>query len=201
MWDRIERLSAPAAEALTLAEVKAHCRIDHDAEDALLARAIKAARDTVEGPDGAGLALIAAQWQMRLDRLMGEIWIPMGPVLSIDAVRYLDEAGVMQTVQPAGYQWRKGRFEARIKPAYGLSWPIVRERYDAAHITFTAGFPGTDQIPPDLSAIPEPLRIAMLMLIGHWYEQRETVVIGEVPAEIQHGFKELLGRYRVGRFA
>jgi uncharacterized phiE125 gp8 family phage protein len=155
----------------------------------------------VEGPDGAGLALVASQWQLRFDCLAGEIWIPMGPVLSIDSVAYLDDAGVLQIVPSADYQWRKGRFEARIKPAYGLTWPTVRHRYDAARVTFTAGFPGTELETPNVAMIPEALRTAMLMMISHWNEHRETVVLGEVPSEVQHGFRDLVNRYRVGRFA
>jgi uncharacterized phiE125 gp8 family phage protein len=199
MWDRIERLTAPAVEPLSLGEVKEACRIDGPDQDGFLTRAIRAARDLIEGPDGAGLVLVASHWRMRLDGLAGELWIPMGPVITIDSVQYLDDAGALQTVAPADYQWRTGRFEARIKPAYGLSWPTVRCQYDAVRVTFTAGFAGTEQEPPSLAMIPEPLRIAMLMLIGHWHEHRETVVVGQLPSEIQFGFKDLINRYRVGR--
>jgi hypothetical protein len=49
--------------------------------------------------------------------------------------------------------------------------------------------------------VPSPLKTAMLMLIGHWYENRETMVLGQIPAEIQFGFADLVNRHRVGRFA
>jgi uncharacterized phiE125 gp8 family phage protein len=201
MWDRIERLSQPAVEPLSLADVKGHGHIDAADEDSFYSRAIRAARQVIEGPNGAGLVLVASQWRLSFDGMPAEIWIPMGPVLSIDAVAYRDEAGVARTLDPARYQWRKGQFEARIKPAYGLTWPTVRDQYDAVQVTFTAGFPGTEETPPKLSAIEEPLNIAMLMLIQHWNANRETVVIGEIPAEIQLGFNRLLNGYRVGRFA
>jgi uncharacterized phiE125 gp8 family phage protein len=201
MWDRIERLSQPAVEPLSLADVKGHGHIDASDEDGFYRRAIKAARQVIEGPNGAGLVLVASQWQLALDGMPAEIWIPMGPVISVDSVTYRDEAGTLQTLPPVRYQWRKGTFEARIKPAYGLTWPTVRGQYDAVQVTFTAGFPGTERDPPELAAIEEPLNIAMLMLIQHWNANRETVVIGEIPAEIQLGFNRLLNGYRVGRFA
>jgi uncharacterized phiE125 gp8 family phage protein len=201
MWDRIERLSQPAVEPLSLADVKGHGHIDAGDEDGFYSRAIRAARQLIEGPNGAGLALVASQWRLRLDAMPAEIWIPMGPVIAIDTVAYRDHAGVLQTLDPAAYQWRQGQFEARIKPAHGLSWPAVRSQYDAVQVTFIAGFPGTDAEPPDLTAIEEPLLIAMLMLIQHWNFNRETVVIGQIPAEIQFGFNSLVNRYRVGRFA
>ena len=41
----------------------------------------------------------------------------------------------------------------------------------------------------------------MLMLIRHWDANRETVVVGQMPAEMPLGFTNLVNRYRVGRFA
>ena len=201
MWDRIERLTEPAVEPLTLAEVKQQCRVDTSDDDAFLQRAIKSAREVIEGPHGAGIVMIASQWQMRLDWLTPEIWIPTGPVISIDAVAYVDEAGALQTFSAERYQWRKGSFEARIRPAYGLSWPTVRRVFDAIRVTFTAGYAATDADPPSVDLVPSSLKTAMLMLISHWYEHRETVVIGQVQAEIEHGFNALVNRHRVGRFA
>ena len=202
MWDRIAQLTAPAVEPLSLAEVKAHCRVDASHEDDFLTRAIRAARQLLEGPHGAGLALVAAEWQLRLDAFPAEIWVPMGPVLSIDAIEYLGAGGALQTVAPERYQWRQGTYEARIKPLPALSWPVqAHGRYDSVRVTFTAGFPGTQENPPNLAAIPEPLLKAMLMLVSHWNEHRETAVIGQVPAEVQFGFNDLVNRARVGRFA
>src|SRR5262245_19607029 len=110
MWDRLERLSQPATEPLTLADVKAHTRVDGNDEDAFLTRAIRAARQVIEGPNGAGLVLVASRWRLALDCMPAEIAIPMGPVLSIDAITWRDEAGALQTLDPARYQWRKGTF-------------------------------------------------------------------------------------------
>jgi uncharacterized phiE125 gp8 family phage protein len=201
MWDRIERLTAPAIELVTLAEVKQHCRVDTSDDDGFLERAIKSSREVIEGPTGAGIVMLASQWQMRLDCFATEIWIPTGPVISIDAVAYVDAAGALQTLGADQYQWRKGHYEARIRPAYGRAWPTLRHVFDAVRVTFTAGFAGTDEDPPNFELVPSPLKTAMLMLIGHWYEIRETVVIGQIPAEIQFGFAELVNRHRVGRFA
>jgi uncharacterized phiE125 gp8 family phage protein len=201
MWDRIERLSQPAVEALTLDDVKLHGHIDSADENAWLLSAIKAARQAIEGPRGYGFAIVAAQWRLPLDAFPAEIWIAMGPVLSIDAIAYCDAAGTLQTLAPSRYQWRKGHNEARIKPVYGDAWPSTREQYDAVQVTFTAGYAGTENDPPDLAGIDEPLKVAMLMLIRHWDANRETVAVGQIPAEMPHGFTDLINRYRVGRFA
>lgn len=201
MWDRIERVTQPKAEALTLEDVKAHGIVDSDDDNAFLTRCIKAARQMVEGPEGAGLAIMAASWKLTLDCFPAEIRIPMGPVLAIDGIAYVDGSGDQQTLDADGYQWRKGFLEARIGPAYGKSWPSTRDQFNAATVTFTAGYPGTEAETPDLKMVPEALRHAMLMLIAHWNLNRETSVVGAVPAEIQFGFDAILNQFRVGRVA
>ena len=59
--------AAPAVEPVSLAEAKAHLRVDSDHEDALIAQLIVAARIFVERT--LGLALIAQSWSYFLDAL------------------------------------------------------------------------------------------------------------------------------------
>lgn len=201
MWNRISRVTQPAAEAVTLSDVKLSRRNDFEDDDVFLNRCIKAAREVVEGPNGSGVVLMASQWSIKFDAMPREIWIPMGPVLSIDSISYIDDAGDTQTLDAAAYQWRAEAFAARVRPAYQLSWPTVRRQYDAVTVTFTAGFPGTNDSPVSRDNLPGPLVQAMHMLIGHWDENREAVVVGVIPAEVQQGFNALINMYRVGRVA
>ncbi|MGF7007408.1 head-tail connector protein [Aminobacter sp. BE322] len=59
------RTSAPAVEPVTLLEAKAHLRIAHVSEDALIGGLIRAAREDVERTTG--LALIDQAWRLVLD--------------------------------------------------------------------------------------------------------------------------------------
>lgn len=203
MWERIDRVAQPATEPLSLEEIKQQCRVDAAVtdNDDFLTRCIRAAREMIEGPDGRGLAIMAADWRLTLDCFPKEVRIPMGPVLSIVGIAYVDGAGAAQTLDPADYQWRPGRYEARIQPVYGKAWPAVRSQLDAVTITFKAGFKGTEEDPINLGNIPEPLRAAMRMLIAHWFKHRETTVVGVVPTEIQHGFEDIMNMFAVGRVA
>lgn len=199
MWDRIERVSGPVVEALALTDAKAQCNVQHADDDEFIERLIRAARGCIDGPQGIGIAMVAQQWRMSLDAMPPRIWIPMGPVLSIEGLTYLDDAGDRQTLDAECYTWRKELFGARIKPVFNGAWPVVRCDYDSVQVTFTAGFEGTGDSPPSLDNVPEALRHAMAMLVGHWYENRQTSVIGVVPATLQHAFDGLTERYRVGR--
>lgn len=69
----IAELTPPAGEPLTLAEVKAHLRLDGSAEDGLLSGLIAAARTHLERETG--LALMTGSFRLYLDD-----W-PDGPVI------------------------------------------------------------------------------------------------------------------------
>ena len=82
--------AAPAAELISLAEAKAHLRIDAGDEDALLAALITAARMFVERT--LSLALITESWSLYLDGWprSGTIALPLHPVQAVTAVRVYD---------------------------------------------------------------------------------------------------------------
>lgn len=197
MWDRLERVTAPTLEPVTLQEAKDQCRIDTDDYDALLTRLITVARSKIEGRDGIGILFSAQTWKLSLDRMPVEIWIPIGPVLSIDSIVYVDEGGTSRTLASSGYQWRKDLFGARIKPPYSGTFPTVRQQYDAVQVTFTAGFPGTEDSPPTRENIPEALRHAILMLVEHYFDHRDAIV-PEAVKELPFGVASILDQYRVG---
>lgn len=200
MWNALERTTAPASEIITAAEAKDQCHIDHSDDDTLIERLIKVAREKVEGPNGIGICFVSQGWRLALNCFPCEIRIPMGPVLSIDSITYVDEGGTTQTLDADLYQWRKDRFGARIAPAYDQTWPIARRVYNAVQVNFTAGFPGTDESPVSLANVPETLKHAMLLLVGHYYENREAVLAGEMPP-MPFGFENIVNQYLVGRIA
>ena len=57
-------------------------------------------------------------------------------------------------------------------------------------IAVTAGFGDAG------SDVPEPVRQALLLLIAHWYEQREPVMLGGERADIPGTVAGLLAPYR-----
>ena len=72
----------PPVEPLTLAEVRLDRAIDNDLQDELLTRAIKSAREYVEGL--AGVSLVTQTREVNLTRYTaGDLDLPFGPVQSI----------------------------------------------------------------------------------------------------------------------
>ncbi|VYT92884.1 phage gp6-like head-tail connector protein [Metakosakonia massiliensis] len=50
---------------------------------------------------------------------------------------------------------------------------------------------------PDSILLNEDVKAAMLLLIGHWYANRESVVVGQTVAEVPFAVEALLQPYRI----
>ena len=184
---RVQRTKAPVADVVTVDEVKEQSRIDNNAEDALVNRLIKAAVESIEGDYGMGLALAEQEWELKLDRFPHIIEVPIYPVKAIDAIEYMDQDGATETLDPSRYRVDLVSNPARITREYNEVWPLTRRVTNAVTIKFTAGF----------QSIPEDLRHAIILMVAHWYEHREPVVVGTTAAEVPMSAQSLLNRYRV----
>lgn len=184
---------APAAEPLTLAEAKAHLRVDSTSEDALITTLITVARQSAE--TFTRRALITQTWALKFDAFPDEITVPLPPLQSVTSIGYVDSDGAAQTLATSGYQVNTDTQPGRIKPAYGARWPATRaDTYGAVTVTFVAGYGAAG------SAVPEPIRQAMLMQIGHMFERRETSIAGTIIAQVPMATEWLLWPYRDLRY-
>lgn len=177
------RIVTPATvEPVTLAAAKAHLKIDYDAndesppvafpDDALIEALIVTARTHAE--TYLSRALVDTVYEWRIDQFEGScpLPFPLAPVRSLDAITYLDDDGVTQTLAASVYRFDDHPTLPAIWIAYGQTWPTTRWQSDGIRITFTAG-PDITASPP--AAIPEPIRQGMLLLIGHLNRNRDAV--------------------------
>lgn len=74
--------------AIVLADVKQHLRVDHDREDALIAGYLLAAQAWVETVTGKPLS--PTEIEQTFNGFWGGITLSYGPIVSIDAVEYVD---------------------------------------------------------------------------------------------------------------
>lgn len=180
----------PIAEPLTLAEVKAHLRLDDGEEDALLSSLIATARDHLERETG--LCLMAQAWRLYLDDWPadGIIRIAKSPVQAIQAVMVFDaEGGPLQVsledhlLDGVG---RPARLWLRDPPAPG-------QALNGIEIDFSAGFgeAGAD--------VPDTLKRAMLIHIGHMFAFRGVLSPEQQPAGIPDGYQRLIAPFRMRR--
>jgi uncharacterized phiE125 gp8 family phage protein len=183
-------IDPPLAEPLTLAEVKAHLRLDGGDEDALLLSLTRTAREFIEGETG--LCLIAQGWRLYLDRWPGGGVIPIlkSPLQAIQSVTVYDADGAGFDVSLEDYlldgAGRPARLWLRDPPSPGRS-------VNGIEIDFSAGYgeAGTD--------VPDTLKRAMLIHIGHMFAFRGVISAEQQPAGIPDGYERLVAPFRMRR--
>jgi uncharacterized phiE125 gp8 family phage protein len=183
-------IAAPATEPISLAEAKAHLRVDADDEDALLGSLIVAARAFVE-KILAG-ALITQEWSLFLDAWPrgGTVTLPIAPVQDVAAVRVYDPDDVPADVDEEGYSVDVLSEPARLVLSASGVQLLPARLLNAYEIAFTAGYGD------EADDVPEPIRQAVKLLVAHWFEHREPVVLGEMPQEVPATIASLLSPYR-----
>ncbi|MCG7392558.1 head-tail connector protein [Microvirga sp. ACRRW] len=159
-------VDGPAVEPITLPEMKAYLRIDHEAEDDLVAGLIKAARLMVEA--ASRRVLIEQRWRVFMDRWPtgGKVLLPVGPLLSVDAIKVLDAAGTASEVEASSIDVDLMGDPPSIIAADA---PHPGKPRNGIEIELRAGF-GTS---PD--AVPATLKLAIKILVAHWFENRGDV--------------------------
>lgn len=181
----------PALEPVTVSEAKAFLRLDTSDEDVLVGSLILTSRLHVEA--ALGLAIISQGWKVILDSWPedGTVRFPLGPVLSVSAVRLIAATGSPTTLASDSYTLDGEARPPRLIP--NTNWPAPTRKARGIEIDFTAGFG------PQASDVPEPIRSALLLLVAHWYEHRDPLEIDLPETAIPPSVSSILSPYRTVR--
>jgi len=161
------------------------------AEDTLLTALITTAREYCEGFQNR--AYITQTWQLWLDGWpSGDcIRIPLPPLQSVASIKYYDIADTEAVITASDYFVDDKSEPGRIILAYGRTWPTITLRpANAVCVEFIAGY-------RDVVEVPQRVKQAILLLVGHWYENREASLTGAISREIEFAVKTLLSLDRV----
>jgi len=152
--------------AITVAQAKEHLRITHADEDDYIEAITLAASEWCE--EFQGRVYVQREVVDYLDSFPTEIRPRKSPLISVDSVKYYDDDGVLQTLAAATYDVGIYKEPGRISLAYNQSWPSTRAMINAVTITYQAGWAAR-------ANIPEEIKHAVKLMVGHLYENRETV--------------------------
>lgn len=181
----VTEVTAPTVEPVTAAELRLHSRIDDAEETSLLNRLIKTGRRWCEG--FLSQVMVNTTFDLTLDEFPAfEIAVPRCPLVSVTSITYLDSAGTSTTFAAASYIVDTKSKPSRITPAWGVAWPGTRGIINSVTVRFVAGYGAA------ATAVPDEWKQAVLLLAGHWYENREGSLVGTISKEIEFGVKSLL---------
>lgn len=197
-------ISAPAADVVSLAEIKAHCRAEEFTDhDDYLAACVAAATKHIDGRDGwLGRALVDQTWELRFDEFCEDkIALPLPPVLEVVHIKYYDDDGELQTLATSVYHviGVNGGRPGYVALKDGQSWPATDVRPEAVIIRFRCGYVDHDASPVS-GSVPEPIKQAIMLFAGTMYANRETMVIGVSVTPMPWAAEALLAPYRVFTF-
>jgi uncharacterized phiE125 gp8 family phage protein len=171
-------ITPPTFEPVMLAEARAQVRSTTSEEDGLLAGYLLAARRHCENHTGRVFA--TQTWEMKVDGGWPTVFdrptvsprqrivLPNPPAQSVVSITYIDTTGTLQTLAANQYAFSKGDIFGFIEPAYGVSWPPVRNQLETVTVRYVAGYT-TD--------FPDTIRQAILLLVSHFNEHREAVAV------------------------
>ena len=181
--------TAPTAEPVSSMEAKLHLRVDESADDTLIAALITAAREEVERQSYH--ALMTQTLELTVENWWAhEIALPRPPLVSVSSITYKDDTGASATWASSNYVVGANMMPGMIRMSATGAFPSVTlYAVEPIVIRYVAGYASA-------ALVPQSLKQAMLLLIGHWYESREQVTVGAVARDIPFGVEALCRSYR-----
>jgi uncharacterized phiE125 gp8 family phage protein len=169
------QLITPAAPVVTFGDANAHLRLDGDTDQQAYVEGLIAAA-TAHLEAVTNQAFGSQTWELTLSTFpAGEILLPLGPLISVASVEYDDVDSVEVTIAAENYIADTARNPGWVVPVSGYSWPTTATGgINAVRVQFQAG----------RSLILPQVKPAVLLLVGHWFENREAVSsvnLSEVP--------------------
>ena len=173
----------------TTAEAKDFLKVDTTADDTLIDNLIKAATQSCEEYTN----------QYFLDTLVTQYsdnWLEVyrlykSPVSTLTHIKYYDSTDTLQTLTASNYILDNVSKPARIGLAVDGELPTLADRINAVEVKYTVGY-GENS-----TDVPDGIKQAVLLTIGNWYENRQTVITGRTATELPLSSQYLLIQYKI----
>ena len=173
----------------TTAEAKDFLKVDTTADDTLIDNLIKAATQSCEEYTN----------QYFLDTLVTQYsdnWLEVyrlykSPVSTLTHIKYYDSSDTLQTLAASNYILDNVSKPARIGLAVDGELPTLADRINAVEVKYTVGY-GENS-----TDVPDGIKQAVLLTIGNWYENRQTVITGRTATELPLSSQYLLNQYKI----
>lgn len=160
-------------------------------ESTYLQTLIKAAREYCQNFQNR--AYVNQTWELWLDQFpdIDYIELPLPPLSSVTSVKYYGTDNTEYTLSADDYSVDVKSEPGKVYLRHSKSWPTtVLRPYQGVCVTYVAGYGAT------AAYTPQAVKQAMLLLIGHWYNNREAAQMKADP-EIEFAVSALLWQDRM----
>jgi len=179
-------VTAPTEEPVTRALAIAHLRDNPDTDQAdYIDQLIPSAREVVE--EKLWRSLCTQTWDFFFEAFpCGDIDVPLAPLRSVASISYVDADGVSQTLSSSLYSVDATSEPGRIRPAYNEVWPATRDStMKAVTVRAVCGYGSA-------ANVPYKVKQAILLVVGDYFNNRESVVVGTISSRIEGALDSLL---------
>lgn len=203
-------ISGPPAEPVEVGEAKEHLAVTHDQHNDMIARLIKAGRAQIE--KYTGRKFIDQTWRYQSDcfprRYPYDLEIPLPPCIAVTSFSYFNTNDTeTDLVEDTDYRFITGGHYnvARVRPVD--YWPVLSSEIpEAVRLEFRAGYtPSEDGSPTDYAGnVPDEVKQAILMYVGHYYNNRDQVILTQSRDVIQPlplGAEDMVADLKIHYFA
>tara|TARA_R110001583_G_scaffold103161_2_gene250166 strand:+ start:953 stop:1534 length:582 start_codon:yes stop_codon:yes gene_type:complete len=181
--------AAPTTPLFTTAEAKDFLKVDTTADDTLIDNLVIAATESCQ--------IYTNQYFIRYtisqysDTWAGIYTLYKSPVSAITHIKYYDSDDTEQTLSSSNYILDDVSKPARIGLAVDGTLPSLSDRINAVHVKYTVGY-GTAS-----TDVPDGIKQAVLLTLGNWYENRQSVISGRTATELPLSSQYLLDQYKI----
>ena len=181
-------VTAASTYPVTTSEAKTHLKVDTSADDTYIDNIIKAATQLSE--EYTNRFFIDTVIEQTCSSFADLQTLFKSKVNTVTHVKYYDSDNSLQTLDATVYDTQLDYEPSQIQLAENQSFPDITKRNDAVVARYTVGY-GT------ASDVPEIIKQAILLTIGNFYQNRNSVVIGRISTELPLNVKWLLNTYKV----
>ncbi len=180
--------TAATTYPVSLTEAKSHLKVDTNADDTYIESIIKAATQlSEEYTNRFFIDTVVTQYASDFKEIET---LFKSKVSAVTHVKYYDSNNTLQTLSATVYDEQLNYEPAQIQLADGQSYPAFTKRNDAVEVKYTVGYGAA-------SDVPEIIKQAILLTIGNFYSNRESVIVGRMVSELPQNSKWLLDTYKV----
>ena len=181
--------TASTTAIVSTATAKAHLKVDVSDDDYLIADLVSAATKAAE--DYTNRFFMNTTITMYGDTWDDIATLYKSPVSSVTHIKYYDTDDALQSLSTDIYLTDLVSKPARISLLPDQSFPDLSSRKMAVHIKYVVG-EGTA-----VSDISDLIQQSVLLMVGHWYEHRSSVISGKTAMEIPLTSQMLLDQYKI----
>ena len=187
----------PTLKLVTVTECKNFLRVDFTDDDNYISDLIDMAIETIE--NYCNISIYEQTLVQQCDLWEETFNLLRSPIqnsgdLTVEHIKYYDENDVQRVWDASNYNVDTNMSPARIYLKDDSdSYPTIATRIFPIEVKYKSG---TDAV----NSAPKILKQACLLIIGHFYENRQPYIVGRSVSEIPMTVKYLLDKHKIQTF-